>query len=971
MRIIAVWCFIYFLPVVTIHAQPSLGLPFIKYYSSNEYNAGIQNWFITQDSRGIIYVANNFGLLEFDGSSWITYPVANSGKVRHITFTSDKKIAIASQGEFGYFINNEQGQWIYHSISGNLPDNQRDFEETWKVFNLEGKDYFCTTNKIYVVEDNATEFIHSDVRIDNFFLVNQKIYVHIPTAGLQVLQNNEYKTVSEDPRLLNKWVSQIIPLSNNRLLVVTKQDGVFIVDEYNQTVWKPDQQEILSQSIINSAIRLRNGDFAFGTQNNGLMVYSPEGELKSHLTKGYGLNERTIICLFEDMQNNLWAGHNNGISHIEFGQPFSFINEQMGLHGTGYAGIQDGRKLYLATNNGLFVGDDTKNQWSTKFQLLKGTEGQVYHVSKIQNRLLIGHNDGSFISDNSGSVNKISNSGTWLFRQINTIPNYLISGTYIGLELYQKVNEPTTYQWKWRLDGFDESCRIMEQDDYGNIWMAHGYKGLFRFRLSDNLKSVEEVKFYGVEQGFPSNVLIGVYKIRGNLAFTTTDGVYQYNKESDRFVKDPFFEKFFEPGSPLNVLAEDANQNIYFLGQREIGVLKKNPTGDYYKETDKFVKIKGMLNDDLQNISILENNKVLYGAKEGFIVYDPIQDIPYQYNFNVLIRRITLTGMPDSTIFFGNFPSQTNDSPNSPGTGNYNFSAHHNSLRFEYSATFMDGMGETTYQYFLDGYDHEWSEWSNKNEKEYTNLNEGNYVFQIRAKNIYGQISKEANYQFSIMPPWHRSKLAYTSYFLAFSLSFSLFLFFIGQKHKKEKNTLRQHQEQELSKKESELLNIKTASEREIEKLKTEKLKADISHKNKELATSTMHLINKNEFISQVKQNLTMLVRKNPEDPLANDLEKIMTSIERNISSDDDWQHFEIHFDQVHGDFSKRLKDKYPNLSPQDRRLCAYLRMNMTTKEIANLLNITVRGAEISRYRLRKKLGLSRDFNLAEYILNF
>ena len=178
-------------------------------------------------------------------------------------------------------------------------------------------------------------------------------------------------------------------------------------------------------------------------------------------------------------------------------------------------------------------------------------------------------------------------------------------------------------------------------------------------------------------------------------------------------------------------------------------------------------------------------------------------------------------------------------------------------------------------------------------------------------------------------------------------------------------------QEKELNKKDSELKNVKTESEREIEKLKTEKLKADINHKNKELATSTMHLINKNEFIAHVKQNLTSLVKKNPKDPLAGDLEKIMASIDQNISSDDDWQQFEIHFDQVHGNFSQRLKDKFPNLSPQERRLCAYLRMNMTTKEIANLLNITVRGAEISRYRLRKKLGLSRDTNLAEFILNF
>lgn len=233
----------------------------------------------------------------------------------------------------------------------------------------------------------------------------------------------------------------------------------------------------------------------------------------------------------------------------------------------------------------------------------------------------------------------------------------------------------------------------------------------------------------------------------------------------------------------------------------------------------------------------------------------------------------------------------------------------------------MDGLDMTTYQYLLEGFDEEWSGWDRKNEKEYTNLYEGSYSFKVRAKNLYGQISEETQYHFTILPPWYRTKIAYSAYFILFSVSLMTLLGFITQRHKKEK--------------------------------------------------SRMLINQKNEFITQVKQNLTSMVRNNPKDPLASDLEKIMVSIDRNITDDDDWQHFEIHFDQVHGDFSERSKTKYPNLSPQDRRLCAYLRMNMTTKEIANLLNITVKGAEISRYRLRKKLGLSRDTNLAENILNF
>jgi len=960
--------FLYILPVVTTWAQSDLGLPFIKYYSTQDYQAGIQNWHIAQDSRGIIYVANNFGLLEYDGSSWTTHPVANGVKIRHFNFTPDKKIAIASQGEFGYFVSDNQGQWRYSSISDQLEANDRTFEETWKTFHVDGKDYFCTSYKIFIVSNGKIAIINSESLMENFFLINQKLYIHKPSVGLEVIQKDTILPVSQQPFLLNTSIASIVPLSNSKMMIVTKQDGVFILDGNSYNVWQPEQQQLLKQSIINAAIRLHSGDFAFGTQNNGLIVYNADGDIKNHLTKDLGLNNRTIICLFEDKQNNLWVGHNNGLSYIEFGQPFSLINEHMGLPGTGYDGIQDNGTLYLATNNGLYKSNETKDNSDGKFSLVEKSEGQVYHIQKIENLFLVGHHNGAFVFNRQTALQKIGEQGTWLYQRLQSDPEYLISGTYTGLELYQNVTGSIKRQWK--LDGFDESCRIMEQDDKRIFWMTHGYKGVYRFHLSDDLKSVEEVQFYGAESGLPSNVLINVYRIRGSLCFTTIDGVYRYDNSNNRFQKDPFFEKFFAPNTPLNILAEDANQNIYFLGQTEIGVLRKDASGDYYKVTNTFNKIKGMLNDDLQNISILEDDKVLYGAKEGFILYDATKDIPYNNDFNALIRRVTLTGAVDSVIYYGNVPTHTGGSSSAKENEIIELTSDLNSLRFQYSATFMDGLGLTTYQYLLDGFESEWSSWDKKIEKEYTNLYEGEYTFKVRAKNLFGQISKETSYTLRILPPWHRTTFAYSSYFVLFSISIMALIGLITQRHRKEKNIMLTTQKYELSKRDYELKSIKTESEKEIDKLKTEKLKADIQHKNKELAAATMHLITKNEFISQVKQNLNSMVRNHPKDPLTTRLKKILTSIDRNVT-DDDWQHFEIHFDQVHGDFSERLKKKFPNLSPQDRRLCTYLRLNMTTKEIANLLNITVRGAEISRYRLRKKLSLSRDTNLAEFILNF
>jgi hypothetical protein len=193
--------------------------------------------------------------------------------------------------------------------------------------------------------------------------------------------------------------------------------------------------------------------------------------------------------------------------------------------------------------------------------------------------------------------------------------------------------------------------------------------------------------------------------------------------------------------------------HIYFLGQNEIGVLKKDPTGQYIKKVDSFNKIKGMLNDDLQNISILQNNKVLYGAKEGFIICDPVKDLSIRHQFDVLIRRVTLTGNPDSIIYYGNTVREPEQKNSMNSSNIYVLPYEHNSMRFEYSSTYLDGLDMTSYQYKLEGFDQDWSPWENNNQKEYTNLNEGKYAFQIRAKNINGHISPDTTFQVRINPP--------------------------------------------------------------------------------------------------------------------------------------------------------------------------------------------------------------------------
>jgi DNA-binding CsgD family transcriptional regulator len=200
-----------------------------------------------------------------------------------------------------------------------------------------------------------------------------------------------------------------------------------------------------------------------------------------------------------------------------------------------------------------------------------------------------------------------------------------------------------------------------------------------------------------------------------------------------------------------------------------------------------------------------------------------------------------------------------------------------------------------------------------------------------------------------------------------------LFLAFriLDKKYRREQQAMAELQQQQLEQKDTEIEKISLESKEEITRLQNEKLEADLNHMNNELATATMHLLNKNEFIAGIKAQLTQIIRKNDKLESEGELMKITRDIEKNISADSDWEHFEFHFDRVHGDFTRRFKGQFPALTPQEIKLSAYLRMNLSTKEIAQLLNITVRGVEIGRYRLRKKLQLDRNQNLQDFILHF
>ncbi|WP_304517792.1 two-component regulator propeller domain-containing protein [Cecembia rubra] len=935
------------------------GIPFSKYYSSKEYNGGIQNFSIGQDQNGLIYVANNFGLLEYDGTTWERHPLPNSTKIRDLLIENNKRIYIAGQGQLGYFRPNHIGRMEFISWITQLPLKYQNVEEVWKIFKIHERLIFCTIKNLFIFDQNGAlvNIIESIGEFESFHLSNNQLYFQDSEKGLLKLEKNEAVLLSDKAKLKTELLSGILETTSGELQVFTEKGEIYLFSSQNLNSWSPLNLPKLSK--VNKAIRLRNGNIAVGTQYDGLYVLKENGSLELHMNQEKGLQNNTVISIFEDKSGNLWLGHNNGITLLELSLPFRLLGPEKGILGTGYAAKLFQEDIYLGTNieTGKMSGS------GEKITKISNSEGQAYSFGQIEGNLLMGHNEGAFLIKNDRADPIPGVKGVWGFLPLKDRPNLILAGTYKGLVLFEEKNG--NYFFVRKLKGFEESCRLIQQDELGNIWMSHGYKGIYKLSLSDDLTEVN-YKFYGNKEGLPTNLLNSVWKIGGRVVFTTEYGIYIYNPSTDRFEKDAVFSPYFDNEFLITSLVEDPIGNIFYIGNKEVGVLEKQSDGTFQKNHQIFNKIIPLLNDDLQNVSLLRSNEVLFAANEGFIWYklDINKIMPPTYP--AFIKAVYLTKPGDSLLALGKHIEMMEQKFGTEGKG-LELPFNQADIRFEFTNSIPNNENTTQFRFWLEGLESEYGEWTNKRDKAYTNLREGKYTFHVQSKDIYGQIAEAIPFNFTVLPPWYRTSLAWFIYLIASVLFILLAYKKVDKQYQKKTQALTARQKKELEEKSKDLRN----SQQELEKLKTEKLEVEIENKNKELASATMHLLNKNGFIDQTKSQLSLIIKKSKNQEVKNELQKVIHSIDKNIAEDDDWKQFEIHFDQVHGDFMHRFKRAYPNLSPQEIKLTAYLRMNLSTKEIAFLMNISPRGVEISRYRLRKKLQLERSDNLQEFILKF
>lgn len=947
-------------------SQNTIGIPDIINYTKSIYNAGTQNRCITQDKNGIIYFANYEGLLTFDGTYWKIYPLPHKTVVRSLAIGSDDKIYVGSQDDFGYFSPADNGKLTYTSLRSLLPETARTFSEIWETVAYKNDIFFRTRELIFQFSNNVINIYPAKNEWRFLGKSDDKLFAQDSKIGLLLFKNGLWvpfvgtKEFSE-----NFTVSRLFPFGKDSTFITTINSGLFILcgDKISKFEFK-NINPFLNQRIL-AATPISKDLLAIGTNLQGCYIINKKGEIIQNISRKEGLQINNILYLFVDGHQNLWLGLDNGIDFIAINNEIKHIYPEKLNEGEGYTSLVFQNSLYIGTSNGLYRvpldGEKDLSLINGTFQSVPHTSGSAWDLSEVNGKLLFGHHDGAFQIDNGKAIPICSASAFYNFLPFyNILPSSLvIAGTSIGVDLLKYENGH--FISNGYLPGFNELSQFIAIDNYNNIWIAHPYRGVFKIDISDvnNPKS----KIYNDQNGLPSAYNDHLFKIKNRVVVATEKGIYEYNASKDRFELSEYFKNIFGEKN-IRHLKEDSSGNIWFIENKNLGVVdysSSKPEIVYFPELD------GKMVTDYEYIYPYNKMNVFVGAEMGFyhINYDNYKR-KYTNNIQVKITGVKAFGKSDSLLFGGYF-GQVNESVVQNKKSTPEVISKYNSLHFEFSSPLYEHQNIVVYSYFLKGFDDKWSNWSNKSEKDYTNLPGGEYTFMVKAKNNLGSESEVTSYVVDVLSPWYRTATAYLAYAVLF-VSFN-FLFFKKlkqlfarqrEKHEAQQKHLRYVYQLEIDR-----------SEKEIVALKNEKLQAELRAKNTELASTTMHLLQKADLISKVKEGLANIKKNGNTEPIPKNYKKLINVLNEEERMEEEWEMFATHFDTVHQDFLSSIKKAYPNLTPHELKLCAYLHMNLSSKEIAQHMKISVRGVEIGRYRLRKKLQVPRDANLFEFLLHF
>lgn len=903
--------FVTFCWLLSFFSTEAQHTPELSNYGVSDYKAHQQNWGLSQSPDQWMYFANTDGLLTFNGQQWSKHALPGQKIIRSVYCHGDK-VYTGAFGEFGYWTKDECDTHFYHSLSDIIPDHSIDKEEIWHIIAIDSDIYFQSFSVLLRYDGYRMHKVKLPGSVMFLHSVGEKKVLQSIDDGLyEIIDDDHFKKIEGSDFFAGKTVTGIHLLDRNSetWLVATATDGIFTFFKGQIRPWNSNYQHIFESAQVNKVTIHSDGSFGIGTIRDGLLIFNQDKTLRYHFHVGNGLQNNTILAVLEDKMGNLWLGLDKGIAHIFKSDDVLTFKDIAGKLGTTYCLLLAGRYLYVGTNQGLYYSDQSSNDIAKEFKLIKGTQGQVWQLLQSSHGIICGHNNGTFYIDGDQAY-KISNiTGGWFSMMVDS--ESFIQGTYTGLIVFKRKGN----QWVFshRIDGYSEPVKKIIQKSENEFWVTGPNNGLTTLRVNKELNKVLSIKKYQHNDSFEN---VDLSFLDGNVYVFNGTHYYSYTKKSDLFSIDKTKSKFIIRNLDDQKWAKVYRDSVVFMDKKQR--LKAFPF---------------TVNKDYHSVTLLDKERVGICMAEGYAIVSIHDKIPIKQSSQA-IKFLFKVG---DQYFCQR--STDNTFPFNQNNGQIHFFTRHYQPYNQFYGRLLP-------------LDEDWKLISNDGIYSYHYLAAGDYVFEV--KNSSGPLGK---LNFTILNPWYMSFTAWVIYFILFILLLYWAFKFFNMQLERQKSYLEKQ-------------NNRLLREKMIE-MENERLHQDNILKSKDLANATMHLIQKNELIQEIKEEIIQ-IRKSGEPALnTKDFQQMLHHINENLTMQDDKNLFNANFEDVHADFLKKLKHDQPSLSADDLKLAAYLRMNLSSKEIAPLFNISIRGLENKRYRLRKKMNLSLDTNLSEFFQNY
>lgn len=937
-------------------------LPQVINYSVNEYKAGNQNWAVTQDKSGLLYFGNNRGLLQFDGIRWTLYPLPNRLPVRSVYAAPDGRLYVGSFEEFGYFERDLSHHLVYHSLKEKVKDYRFFNDEIWTIRSWGEKIYFQSFSSFFVYDGKDVRLGSSCQAPLYFFTVHDTLYAQFIGAGLYRAEGETFVPLIGREQLQGDDVVGVLPY-DDKLLLVTAINGLYLYDRGRATAWDVPASGLLKTGTANRAVMLPDSCYIVGTISDGVVAIDKKGTLLWHINRENHLINNTVLGLSADRSGNLWVALDNGLAQIEVNSPLYFYEPPGAQIGMVHDMAIEKETIYVATNQGVYLLSDNRPP-----RLIPGTNEQTWYLAREDHQLIAGHNKGTLLieGETARPIPGPNGGGTALRKCFLHGKDVLVQASYNALSIFTRSGAGA-WQFSHNVEGFSDLIKSFEVDPTGNIWASHMFKGIYRLRLDETLRKVKEQEYIGFLDDTKREGTINAMKLRGRIVLTDGRQFYTYEDLSRRIVPYEELNRDYPWLSDTYRIVPLNNDLYWFIRNTEYVLLAYEAGHFVVRQRIPFTLFDNPTIEDRGNIYIGDEGTSYFCLSGGIARYAPRWQQADTVSVPLSLASLTAYNRHDGVSV--SLPCTSADVSEKTGAGRF-FSVNdnrlsldytYNTLSFNFLYTEFSGRRYRIF-YKLEGFESEWVEGGSDFVRMYSNLPSGRFIMHAQVEDDTGREVASLAYPFEVKRPFYRSAPAFALYFILSMVLLAIVARgYVAWEMAREKRAA----EAEKKRREEQL----RAQEQLIVKLKNEKLETELNYKSKELASATLAVITHNDFLEGLKKEI--LAQQLSGSYTKRFFDKLLRMIDENRTAEDEWAVFQSNFDRIHERFFRKLKEQYPELTPGDLRLCALLRLNMPTKDVARMQNLTIRGVEAARYRLRKKLNLPEGQSLVDFMIQF